>query len=193
MRATTAAAALLTVSLIVACGCVERRINIRSDPARTQVKLLGTDVKDARTWVEGAPVWVDEEYVGLTPVSYRFSHYGRRRIRVGPIREVAEQETSAGPDTPDGPVPPDETGRVVYGETERIVPIKPPWYEWFPIDFVSEVLIPFKIVDRHEVTFALRPVAADAMPTGQEAARQLIEEAEVFRKKALSPIPYDDE
>ena len=65
----------LIVCALAAAGCghVERYIVVQTDPP-------------------GAPAWVDEEYVGLTPVTYEFQHYGRRRIRVGPIREAAEEE-----------------------------------------------------------------------------------------------------
>jgi len=56
------------LAVLIAAGCVERKMLIRSDPP-------------------GASVWVDEEYAGVTPLDYPFGFYGSRRIRVGPIRD----------------------------------------------------------------------------------------------------------
>lgn len=36
--------------------------------------------------------------------------------------------------------------------------IDAPWYEYPPLDFISENLIPWKIVDRREFTFQLQPL-----------------------------------
>ncbi|MFW6188839.1 MAG: PEGA domain-containing protein [Planctomycetota bacterium] len=67
--------ALLVLALgVLACGCVERRLLIRSDPP-------------------GAPVRVNEKRVGRTPVDYDFAHYGTSSIRVGPIRDEQDRIT----------------------------------------------------------------------------------------------------
>jgi len=144
-------AAVALVSLSLLCGgCVERKMLIRSEPS-------------------GAPAWVDEQRVGTTPVDVPFSHYGRRRVRVGPKR--------------------DATGRVEFVAAERVVEVKAPWYEQFPIDFVSEVLWPGRLVDEHEVKLVLPPASDQAHLYGEERAEDVRDQALEFRKKALTPVP----
>jgi len=63
---------LLLLGAAVACGCVERRMVIRSRPA-------------------GAPVWVNEAYAGVTPLEHPFAHYGVSSIRVGPVRDAEDR------------------------------------------------------------------------------------------------------
>ena len=45
------------------CGCVRRRLTIRSNPP-------------------GAHVYVDDYEIGATPVSHNFIYYGKRKIRL---------------------------------------------------------------------------------------------------------------
>ena len=172
----------LIVCALAAAGCghVERYIVIQTDPP-------------------GAPAWVDEEYVGLTPATCEFQHYGRRRIRVGPIREAAAQEEPAGtlaeaPATEGGhPALPDDSGPILFEATERMFVTKVPWYQVFPVDFLYEVLLPTRRVDRHEVTISLRPVSAWPAESDQEAAEALVEEADAFRQRAVAPALESEE
>jgi len=143
--------ALTAPCLLAMClGCVERKMVVRSEPA-------------------GAPVWIDEEAVGTTPLEHPFAHYGLRRVRVGPIR--------------------DEKGRVAYGASERVVEVDAPWFQVFPIDFFTEVLWPGKMVDTHELNFVLERQEARPELYGKESAERIRGEAEQFREKALSPVP----
>ena len=148
-RYATGACVLAVLGLALA-GCVEKKMLIRSEPP-------------------GAPVWVDEAPVGTTPVDYRFEHYGRRRIRIGPIRDASDKAT--------------------HLMTERVVEIEPPWYEKFPVDFFYEVLWPGLIVDEHLVEMKLTPAAQQPTPTGQQRAKEVLGEAEQFRQKAMETIP----
>ena len=141
---------VLALLLPMLPGCVERKMLIRSDP-------------------EGAPAWVDEEPVGTTPVEVSFKHYGRRRIRVGPIT--------------------DAEGGVRYMEAERILETVPPWYELFPMDFFSEVLWPGTLVDRHTLDLQLSAPQERYQLRGVGAAREVREEAEEYRRESLSAIP----
>jgi hypothetical protein len=131
-------------------GCVERKMMIRSEPA-------------------GAPAWVDEEPVGNTPVEVPFQHYGRRRIRVGPI--LGEEEN------------------IEYMAAERMLETVPPWYELFPFDFFSEVLWPGTLVDTHQIQIQLSAPQERYQLRGLDAAREVREEAEQYRRESLSAIP----
>jgi hypothetical protein len=136
-------------------GCVERRLVIRSEPS-------------------GAPVWLDEVYLGETPLEHSFAHYGVRRVRVGPVRN--------------------EAGRLTHEEVEREAVTESPWYETFPLDFFFEVVYPFRLTDEHALpVFMLPPVPTDPAPHGEERLRELRGQADAFRDRALRTIPEEAE
>ena len=106
-----------------------------------------------RTDPAGALVTVNDVEQGRTPVTFPFTWYGQYRVRV----EHPQYETL-------------ETTRKVSA----------PIYQWPVIDFVCEVLLPFKFHDHHDWAFTLeprQPVAPDA----------LIDRAEEFRDQAETP------
>jgi hypothetical protein len=70
----------------------------------------------------GAEVRIDDELVGTTPFSLPFIHYGVRRVTF----YLEGHQT-----------------RSVLAEVE------PPWYGRFPVDIVSEILLPFGWRDVH--------------------------------------------
>jgi hypothetical protein len=72
----------------------------------------------------GAEVRLDDEAVGVTPVRVPFEHYGTRRL------------TFYLPG---------------YRTTSRRVRVKPRWYSRFPLDLVTEVLLPFGATDRRKI------------------------------------------
>jgi hypothetical protein len=153
MKRATIAAVVVLSCLLLATGCVERTMLIRSEPAE-------------------APVWVDEEYAGRTPLEHPFAHYGSRSIRVGPVR--------------------DEKDKARYAEKRDIVRIEAPWYETFPLDFFFEVLYPFRLTDEHELpTFVLEPAVVTQGYTDEEM-QDLLREAEQFRQRALTPVPEEE-
>ncbi|MHC4789105.1 MAG: PEGA domain-containing protein [Planctomycetota bacterium] len=132
-------------------GCVERKMLIRSEPG-------------------GAPVWVDEVYAGTTPLDHPFSHYGLRRVRVGPVR--------------------DEHGRAQHGEREATHELEPPWYEKFPVDLFAEVLYPGRLVDEHELPlFVLPPVEEVPPEVRDQRVDEVRAQAEAFRDRALRSLP----
>jgi hypothetical protein len=81
----------------------------------------------------GALVYVDDYQLGTTPVSHDFVYYGTRKIRL--VKDGYETLTVRQP-----------------------FPI--PWYEYFPLDFVSENLIPWEIRDERVVDLAMQPAAS---------------------------------
>ncbi|WP_339735071.1 PEGA domain-containing protein [uncultured Gimesia sp.] len=78
----------------------------------------------------GALVKVDGDEIGYTPASVDFTYYGTREITL----------------TKDG-----------Y-ETQTVMQkVKTPWYQTFPLDAVSDNLLPFEVTNRHEFTYQLQP------------------------------------
>ncbi|MFO0422054.1 MAG: PEGA domain-containing protein [Planctomycetia bacterium] len=90
----------------------------------------------------GALVYVDDYQIGTTPVSTDFVYYGTRKIRL--VKDGYETLTVRQP-----------------------FPI--PWYEIFPLDFVSENLWPGEIRDERIVDLAMMPAAA--IPPEEVVAR----------------------
>lgn len=79
---------------------------------------------------QGALVYVDNQQIGTTPCSVDFTYYGTREIRL--IKPGFETLTVN-------------------------QPIPAPWYQYTPIDFVSENLVTTKIRDNRTVNYNLAP------------------------------------
>ena len=100
----------------------------------------------------GAEVRLDDTAVGFTPVKVPFEHYGTRRL------------TYYLPG---------------YRTYSRRIRVRTPWYFRFPLDVVTEVLLPIGLVDR-------RPVHQDLVQ-GEEvmsmpSLRSVIDRANVLRQ-----------
>ncbi len=80
----------------------------------------------------GAAVRVDGSAVGTTPVVIPFEHHGTRRVTL-----YLE-------------------GYLVWSEA---VPIEAPWWAGFPLDLVTENLVPWRLRDEHELVVPLTPAA----------------------------------
>jgi PEGA domain-containing protein len=132
---------LFIVSILAAAGCVERSLVIHSDPV-------------------GAPVYVNGEPVGNTPLRHEFITYGVYSIEVGPLR--------------------DEKGMLQHESAEREVPVRAPWYQIIPLDFFAEVLWPATIEDVHRVPLFKLKKASDA-EAGRDAALKALDRAKTFR------------
>ena len=78
----------------------------------------------------GAEVRLDDEAVGITPVRVPFEHYGTRRLTF----HLAGYRTAS-----------------------RRVHLRPKWYARFPLDIVTEVLLPFGLKVRRRVHQELVP------------------------------------
>lgn len=106
----------------------------------------------------GALVEVDGERLGLTPVSMDFTYYGTREITLS--------------------MPGYETLTV-----QQPVPI--PFYQRFPIDFVSNHFLPGRITDRHDFTYKL---ARRQLPIDEET--NLINRGRNFRSQSqIGTVP----
>jgi hypothetical protein len=78
----------------------------------------------------GAVVFIDNEEIGTTPIATDFIYYGAREIRL----------VKAG-----------------YETLTVLQEIPPPWYQYFPIDFFAENVVPQEIRDERVLDFQLRP------------------------------------
>jgi hypothetical protein len=101
----------------------------------------------------GALVYVDNQQIGTTPCSVDFVYYGTREIRL--IKPGFETLTIN-------------------------QPIPTPWYEYIPLDFVSENLIATKIRDNRTVTYNLSPQLIVPTPELINRADQLRQDAMQF-------------
>lgn len=106
---------------------------------------------NVRTNPPGALVYVDNQQIGTTPCSVDFTYYGTREIRL--IKPGFETLTVN-------------------------QPIPTPWYEYPPLDFVSENLVTTKIRDNRTVTYDLAPQVI--VPT-----QQLLDRANQLRQDTL--------
>ena len=120
------------------------------------VCLLGTGCAAQRELVidsepRGALVRLDDTVVGTTPFQTTFEAYGTRRVTL----------------YLDG-----------YRTQTQLFDVKAPWYEHFPLDIVSEVLLPFGWHDRHDLLVRLEPESGGV--TMQDVER-VLERAESLR------------
>jgi PEGA domain len=106
---------------------------------------------NVRTNPPGALVYVDNQQIGTTPCSVDFTYYGTREIRL--IKPGFETLTVN-------------------------QPIPTPWYEYPPLDFISENLVATKIRDNRTVTYNLAPQVL--VPT-----QELVDRASQLRQDAL--------
>jgi hypothetical protein len=112
-----------------------------------------------RTNPPGALVYVDNRQIGTTPVSTSFTYYGVRDIRI--VKDGYET-------------------LVVKSH------IPTPWYEWFPLDFVSENLVPREIRDERLLDFQLAPQQLVAEEDLRRRADQL---RTINQAQMISPLP----
>ena len=103
----------------------------------------------------GALVYVDDYQIGTTPVSTDFVYYGTRKIRL--VKDGYETLTVRQP-----------------------FPL--PWYQLFPIDFVTENLWPWEIRDERVVDLAM-------MPAGVTVPESVVARAEQVRASTTRTIP----
>jgi hypothetical protein len=78
----------------------------------------------------GAVVYIDDYEIGTTPVAANFTYYGTRKIRL--VKNGYETLTI-------------------------MQPVPAPWYQFTPLDFIAENLIPGKIHDTRTFDYPLVP------------------------------------
>jgi len=121
-----ALSAVSLTAIMILGGCVERKLTINTEP-------------------QGAIVVLNDEEVGISPVTVSFEWYGDYNVRIS--KEGFETL-----------------------KTHR--KLKAPWYDKFPFDFFAQLIIPKRIVDSYEWTFELAP---QQQPTREELIRNALE------------------
>jgi hypothetical protein len=106
-----------------------------------------------RTDPPGALVLLDGKELGYTPMSVDFTYYGTRELTL----------------MKDG-----------YETVIAPLPLRTPWYQVFPLEFVTDNFGPGKIRDRRDFTYRLQPQVL--VPSGE-----LIERANGLRSEGLLP------
>jgi PEGA domain len=113
----------------------------------------------------GATVRLDDQVVGQTPLDLRFEHYGSRQLTI--YRE----------------------GFRTYS---TVIEVDTPWYSYFPLDFITEVLLPFGWEDTHRFEVVLEEETGRVTDTD---LADVLQRAETLRRAGPggpAVIPGDD-
>lgn len=113
----------------------------------------------------GARVFVNDVEVGTAPCKVPtnlFQDYGHYKIRL--LRQGYE---------------PFETSQYV----------KAPVYQYFPLDFVSEVLLPFPLHDKHCFTYQMQPIQDVPNAEVQQRAEEYRNRGQGIGRTAVPPPP----
>lgn len=103
----------------------------------------------------GAEVYLDGELRGTTPHDEHYSYYGTRDLTL----------VKSG-----------------YRSHRRKIGLNSPWWQIFPFDLVTDVLLPFTITDHVEVAVEL-----EKEPPPGDAIGETLKRAEEAREKASAP------
>ncbi len=118
------------------------------------VPLLLAGCTDRRLELEseppGATVYVDGKRVGLTPLEVPFEFYGTREFRL-------EKEG--------------------YQTVRVLQPVSAPVWQYFPLDFLTDVMVPFTSSDVRTFRFHLDPIV---LPEPED----LLQRANALRRRA---------
>ncbi len=104
-----------------------------------------------KTDPQGAEVVLNDQAVGTSPVDVDFTWYGDYDVIIR------------------------KDGYETLNTHQRLVR---PWYQYPPMDFVAEVLLPFDFHDQKEMSFTLQPAE-------KIEREQLVQDAEAFRERTL--------
>jgi hypothetical protein len=115
----------------------------------------------------GARVYVDDYEVGTTPCSTDFIYYGTRKVRL---------------------VKPG------YETLTVLQPVPTPWYQYPPLDFISENLVPGETRDERVLDYQLTPqvvVPAEQLLSRAESLRQSTQQAQFAPPPGVLPPPAE--
>ena len=116
----------LCIFVAVFSGCVERRLTIITNPS-------------------GAQVLLNDEDIGVSPVTTSFKWYGDYNVTIRkPGFETLNTHQKIG----------NQQSAI---DNRQSTIISPPWYDYCPFDFFAEVLYPGRIIDSYQWSFDLKP------------------------------------
>lgn len=95
-------------------------------------------------------VLIDGQEVGYTPTGIPFTYYGTRRLTL--VKPGFETHS-------------------------ELVTIPPPWYQYEPLDFISDNFLPGHVADRHDINWQLSPQTVVPLDQLQQRADSLRSEA----------------
>ena len=116
-----------------------------------------------RTNPSNASVYIDDKLVGESPVSVPFTYYGTRKITI-------EKR--------------DADGKLTCERKVALEKIKTPLYEVFPLDFFSELIWPFNIIDDHILIYDLTETR---QLSRKEHQKIVLENAQELKQKVDAP------
>ena len=116
-----------------------------------------------KTNPSNALVYIDNELEGESPVTIPFTYYGTRKIMI-------EKR--------------DGDGRLTHERMTAFEKIRAPVYEWFPLDFFSEMVWPREIEDDHILSYDLVKLNP---PPIKEQQEKLLKNAEELRQRVNAP------
>lgn len=132
---------LILLSITLAVGCVERRLTIHTEPP-------------------DAIVWLNDEEIGITPVTVGFNWYGDYKVRI------------------------EKDGYQILN-THQDLPR--PAEDFFPLDFFAEVLWPGTIRRDTAWTFTLQPTenlsAEQLIKQAAQFKEQAVQELPIVQKE----------
>jgi hypothetical protein len=129
---------LLSASLTLT-GCVERKLTINTEPA-------------------GALVSLNDEEIGISPVTVEFNWYGDYKVRIS---------------------------KQGYETLNTHRELKAPPHDAIGLDFIAEILWPGRIVDEYEWSFSLAPYQPPQRESLINAAREMKEMAAAELQEGL--------
>ncbi len=133
----------------------------RASPTATLVSLLLLALATpgcverilvVRTEPSGADVYINGEMAGTTPLEHEFDFYLPMDI------ELRKYDVEGG-----------------YRAVHLVKDPKIPWYQYFPLDLVTEFLVPWPIRDVHHVDVELQPTRDFGEREEQELERKVEE------------------
>lgn len=136
----TILAALIALTFAMT-GCVERKLTINTNPS-------------------GGLVTLNDEEIGVAPVTVPFSWYGDYNVRIAK----------------DG-----------YATLNTHKLLKAPLHDKFPIDFFAQVIWPGRIIDEYEWTFDLTPYQAPDRDKLIQHAQETRKRAKQLHEEATKP------
>ena len=123
----TALTWLVLGGVLIVAGCVERKLTINTEP-------------------QGALIVLNDEEIGVSPVTVGFNWYGDYKVRAN------------------------KQGYAILNTHREL---EGPLYDKFPFDFFAEILWPGRIVDEYEWTFEMAAYEAPNREQLIEAAQEM--------------------